>query len=306
MGAWSYQLYQTDTALKVKRQLEEALQSGEDIQQITSELTKQFAHGEIGFVEEFVFWLALADSQWNAGLLLPFVKEKALFWISEIAKTSSAYNNALQYLRIQLLSQQPSPRFPRKRNTYRCQWNYGDIYSYSLESETAKEIGFENRYLLFQKVDETFWYPGHIVPVVYVKITRDKTLPKTAKEYDQLEFVQTGFTKYEERTFPIDGTRPNEDIAEKNKISVTKDAFGFLPEYRAILLNTSKRIVSKNLNYVGNLSSTVPPEKEFIPFSNVNLPEISWNLKWESADEKILKWYKGHNLRGFPIYKQNN
>ena len=31
--------------------------------------------------EEPLFWLALAETQWKLGVLLPDVKEKALYWI---------------------------------------------------------------------------------------------------------------------------------------------------------------------------------------------------------------------------------
>lgn len=37
--------------------------------------------------EEPLFWFALADTQWNWGVLLSPVKEKALYWINQSGST---------------------------------------------------------------------------------------------------------------------------------------------------------------------------------------------------------------------------
>ena len=48
-----------------------------------------------------------------------------------------------------------------------------------------------------------------------------------------------------------------EDIAEKTKFKYEVDEYGFLPEYRILLLNTSKKIIPNNLIYVGNFAKTI-------------------------------------------------
>ena len=310
MGFWGNQLYQNDLALDVKDQLEKALQQNEkNIETITQEIITSYKGVQGNIFEEPAFWLALADTQWRAGVLLPSVKEKAFFWIDQMLEDQDhnrAYSfqkRMLERLRIRLLSHQPPVKFPVKRRTYHCQWNFGDVYAFPLESNFAKQKGYVGEYLLFQKVDEASWYPGHTVPVVYVKMTHDKKLPGTAEEYDRLAFIQTSFSKYEERFNPIDGTRPREDIAEKSKMQFETDEFGLLPEYRVLLLNTSKRIIPKNLIFLGNYQNTMQPKKEFVPFSNINLPVVGWSPKMEPLDEKIIRWYEGHNLRRLSIYQ---
>lgn len=72
-----------------------------------------------------------------------------------------------------------------KKRVYKCQWNLGDVFAYELESDLAKERGLYGRYFLIQKIDEDVWYPGHIVPIVYVKITNDNKLPSNVEEYNQ-------------------------------------------------------------------------------------------------------------------------
>ena len=264
--------------------------------------------------EEPLFWLALADTQWEFGVLLPVVKEKALYWIDESVNmlifksiNTSAKENRIKNLnglRAKLLSTQPKVKKITKKRIYKCQWKYGDVFAYRLESDLAKEKGLYGRYFLIQKVDEGEWYPGHIVPIVYVKITDDINLPSNVEEYNKSEYVQTSFTEYEYRFCPVDMRRPQEDIAEKSKINYQVDEYGFLPQYRARLLNTSKRVIPQKLIYIGNFADVAQPQNEFIPHTKENIVSVAWKLFDETFETRMIKWYCGHNLREFSIYRR--
>ena len=313
MGMWGFELYQNDTSLDVKDKFEELYNAGETVQDITNKLTQDYKSiGDIG--EESLFWLALADTQWNLGVLLPIVKGKALYWIEKSddmlnrqtidISAKAKKKKSLEDLRAKLLSPQPPAKKPTKRRMYKCQWNFGDVFAYQLESDLAKERGLYGRYFLIQKVDEATWDSGIIVPIVYVKITSDVNLPSNVEEYNKLEYVQTWFTKYEDRFLPIDMSRPQEDIAEKSKINYHVDEYGFLPQYRAKLLNTSKRIIPTKLIYVGNFVDAVRPQKEFIPHSKENVVTVAWKQFNETFETKMIKRYCGHNLRELSIYQR--
>lgn len=313
MGMWGFELYQNDTSLDVKDKFEELYNAGETVQDITNKLTQDYKSiGDIG--EESLFWLALADTQWNLGVLLPIVKGKALYWIEKSddmlnrqtidISAKAKKKKTLEDLRAKLLSPQPPAKKPTKRRMYKCQWNFGDVFAYQLESDLAKERGLYGRYFLIQKVDEATWDSGIIVPIVYVKITSDVNLPSNVEEYNKLEYVQTWFTKYEDRFLPIDMSRPQEDIAEKSKINYHVDEYGFLPQYRAKLLNTSKRIIPTKLIYVGNFVDAVRPQKEFIPHSKENVVTVAWKQFNETFETKMIKRYCGHNLRELSIYQR--
>jgi hypothetical protein len=114
------------------------------------------------------------------------------------------------------------------------------------------------------------------------------------------------FSKYEDRFYPIDMSRPQEDIAEKAKINYRTDEYGFLPEYRTTPLNTSKKVIPKNLIYVGNFANATHPQKEFIPHSKENVVSVSWKQFDETFETKMIKRYCGHNLRELSIYDTNN
>lgn len=312
MGMWGYELYQNDTSLDVKDEFVELFNAGKTVLEITDKLIEDYKSIMGDTEEEPLFWFALADTQWNLGVLLPVVKEKALYWIG---KDSSMLNcqtidmsakakrkNSLNDLQTKLLSPQPPVKKPVKKRIYKCQWKLGDVFAYQLESDLAKERGLYGRYFLIQKVDEGIWHPGHIVPIVYVKITSDANLPSNVEDYNRLEYVQTWFTKYEDRFLPIDMSRPQEDIAEKSKMNYQVDEYGFLPQYRAKLLNTSKGVIPTKLIYVGNFVNAVRPQKEFIPHSKENIVTVSWKQFDETFETKMIKRYCGHNLRELSIY----
>ena len=224
MGNWGPGLYQNDITQDVKDDFEESHRAGKPVSEITAKLMADYEDIMGDPAEEPLFWFALADTQWRFGVLLPTVKEKALEWldkgcacppIQKIGFSDEAqWNQTLMQLKKELISPPPSPKRPARRRAYQCPWKIGDVFAYPLKSELAKEKGLYGRYFLIQKVDETVWYPRHIVPIVYVKITKDDTLPANLEEYNQLEYVQSCFTKYENRFWPIDMSRPKEDIAE--------------------------------------------------------------------------------------------
>ena len=275
MGTWGAKLYQNDLSIDIKDQFETLLRDGKTVEEITKQLMDDYNHLTQNPSEEAVFWFALADTQWNWGMLLPYVKDKALLWIDkggdlarwhvENPKSEVTREKVLNDLRYKLLLPQPPAKKISKRRLYKCTWNIGDVFAYQLESDLAKEKGLYGRYFLIQKVDEGTWHPGHIIPIVYIKITKSEKLPINLEEYNELEYVQTWFTKYEERFFPIDAMRPVEDIAEKSRIKYEVDEFGFLPQFRVKLLNLSKKSIPTKLIYIGNFSGANPPEKEFIP-----------------------------------------
>lgn len=314
MGTWGPKLYQDDFAEDIRDYYIDQLRRGKIGINITQELLVKHMIQISDPEEASIFWFALADTQWNLGRLEDKVKEKALEhilkgdnlerWKIENPKMAKAREQILKDLRQKLLSPQPPEKKMSQYKIYRCEWKYGDVYAYKLESDLAQEKGLYGRYLLIQKVDEGLWHPGHIVPIVYVKITNDTNLPSNEEEYNQLEYVQTWFTRFDERFLPIDMSRPQEDIAEKSKINYQVDEYGFLPQYRVTLLNTSKKAIPKKLIYLGNFTNAVSPKNEFIPHSKNNIVAVPWKQFEETFETKMIKLYYGHNLRGLNIYEK--
>ena len=76
MGIWGAELYQNDTSLDIKDEFEELFKNGKTAREITEKLIEDYK-GIMGKPdEEPLFWYALADTQWDFGVLLPEVKKK--------------------------------------------------------------------------------------------------------------------------------------------------------------------------------------------------------------------------------------
>ena len=305
MGAWGANLYQDDVALDIKDEYKDNLRRGKTNEEAMQEIIDKYQELLEDEEDRGVFWLALADTQWNLGRLDEQVKKQALEIIElgiDLKRWESnekLYNKRkeiLEKLKEKLLSPQPEEKRMPKYRTYKCEWKNGDVFAYQLKSEYAKEQGLENRYLIIQKIDEIDWYPCSTIPLVRVKITEGKTIPKTEKEIDELGYIQTDYCLYERRFWGQDASRPLEEQI-KGK-SFNTDEYGLLPEYMASIIITSKNMTKGKLTYLGNYTNVTPPQNEFIPISKLNLPTIDWN----ELEKELIEMYFDHNKRKLKVY----
>jgi len=151
-----------------------------------------------------------------------------------------------------------------KYRIYKCEWKIGDVYAYRFESEIAKEKGYYGRYLLIQKVDEGSWYPGHVVPIVYFRITKDTCLP-SIDDINDIECLIMGLGEIEPE---------------------------IIYDYRSKLLNTSKKIIPKKLIYLGNVD-VVYHNPEYIPKYDVSYA----SFEWKQIEEKMISLYERYSKK---------
>ena len=317
MGAWGAKLYENDTALDIKDRFDD-LRKGKTVEKITKELINEYDCALDDIYEAPTFWFTLADTQWNLGQLSPEVKEQALTWLDKggdlaiwqeknplLAVTRE---KVLAELRQKLNSPQPPKKKMSQRRPYCCEWQIGDVFAYQLESDLAKANGLFGQYFLIQKVDETTWHPGHIIPIVYVKLTNDEILPDCAEAFDRLEYVQTSSNKFDlmvEEFRPAEKNMSKEEFlkkAEEMKARLQFDEYGYLPIFRAKLLNTSKRCISKKLVYIGNFIGTTPPEIEYIWKNIISVPALSWAKFDKTIEVNLIENYFKFNKRQAKIY----
>lgn len=293
MSTWGVKLYQNDTGQDVRDFYKDQLRRGIIGTEITKKLLESYAD-EINDEEDASdFWFALADTQWTLGRLEEFVKVQALLhiknksgvfrWKNEAHKKLMEREKVLAELEHKLNSDQPPEKKIKQYNIYTCEWSYGDVYAYPLDSESAREAGMFGKYFLFHKVGVTTCWPGHVIPIVRVKVTENERLPKTVEEFNALDYVQisTGIlnsiTRYYRGKILVDGTEVNELVTDK---------FGELPEYRLALMNTSKKIIPKKLIFLGNFLDVIPPKLEFVRESDESL-----GFQWKFFDSIILRHY---------------
>lgn len=274
MGAWGAKLYQDDVAQDVKEQYKESLKKGKSNEEATQQVLDEYRPMLNDIDDGPVFWFALAETQWSLGRLLPEVKEQALAcidkgtdqarWERENPKKAPERKKILEDLRIKLNSPMPPMKKISQPKNYKCEWKIGDVYSFKLESDLASEKGVYGRYILFQKIGEMAYYPEHIIPVVWVKITNGDVLPSNEKEYLDLEYVKLAKVSLIRLFGPIDKNRSiEEQFFEKAGRRFDVDESGRLDEYRIYLINTSKRIIPKKLIFLGNFSVENPPKNDY-------------------------------------------
>lgn len=287
MGSWGPKLYQDDVAKDVKSEFTDLLKRGKTSSEATEHLIATYTHLMEDQDDAPVFWFALADTQWDLGILLPDVKEQAFRWLAagtdlrtwqeENPKGAQVREKVLQSLANKLNSPMPPEKRISPYRLYSCEWELGDTFAYRLEGELAKEKGLCGEYLIIHKVDEYIWHPGHVIPIVWVKITKGGAVPHGIEELNSLEFVQTGVTRYENRFLPYDVREPKEETLKKrSEINYFPDSFGFLRHYRTKLISTSKRVIPKRLEYLGKLGNMTPPRGEFIPHDKLAISACSW------------------------------
>ena len=311
MGNWGIGLYQEGFTLDIKIKYKYKLHMGKSDIEAIKEILEEYKDFLRDAQYVPLFWFAIADTQWNLGRLKEDVKNEALKYIEQGTdlerwkKDEKLYKkrkDVLEKLKEKLLSPQPKEKKISKYRLYRCEWSNGDTFAYQLKSEFAKENNLDGIYLIIQKTGEQEYYIGHIIPLVRIKLTKDKVIPKTEKEINDLEYIQTDACPFERRLWGFSADKPiEEQIAGK---TFETDEYGLLPEYILSLIITSKNMYKNQLIYLGKYENIEPPKKEFIPLNEASLPLV----EWKELEEEVIKMYFGHNKRKYQLYnkKENN
>lgn len=309
MGTWGPGLYQNDVAEDVKAIFCDQLHRGKTSEQITEELIEKYMEALNDTDDSFHFWCALADTQWNYGRLIPRVKQKALecidgsdkdlaSWMEVNPSKSKQRKLAIEKLQTKLNTPQPPEKRVSQYRLYQCPWKIGDVFALPLSEEVAESSGFAGQYLLIEKVSECIWHPGHMIPVVHLKLTKDGKLPACVAEYDQLEYVQIRAVPYSWRDFPIIGSSPLLSDEELMRNTFETDEFGDMPSYRIGLITTSRRSLPSSLTYLGNFSDAKYPPKEYIFPKRDDVVTVSW----KDLPAVAVKRYWELNRKQLSIY----
>lgn len=283
MGAWGTNLYSNDSACDIRGDYVDELKRGKTNEEATQELINK-NHDIMGDAEEEpLFWFALADTQWNYGRLLPEVKEKALYFLSQDKELQRwqasgqrqliAWRKTLNALKEKLESPQPDVKKVSKYRLYQCKWQLGDVFAYRFSSIYSNEKGFEGKYTVFRKISEDTWWPGHIVPVVQVY----KWISNDIPSIDKLSSLNL--------------------LPAFNSPSVLDKFPNKKPDYEIKLLSESEKVIPiDNLTFLGNL-----PGDDLIPFrgheywtgySAVGWESSRYNEKFEHyVIDMYLAWY---------------
>lgn len=275
MGAWGTSLYANDTTCDIRGDYLDQLRRGKSNEETTKELILKYQELGGDPEEEPLFWFALADTQWNYGRLLPEVKEKALYflgqdeelerWRESGEKQLKAWKNTLNKLEEKLRSPQPPEKKVSKYRLYQCKWKLGDVFAYRFSSEYSREKGFYGQHVVFRKVSEDTWWPGHIVPVVEVYKWIGEDIPPLNVLLN-MRLLEQGFYPTALQNYPL-----------------------LKKEFLIKLLSTSQRVIPKdNLSFLGNV-----PGDGLFPFCEpdffTNYTAVGWEGQgYNNSFEKYI------------------
>ena len=175
---------------------EDSIRRGVTPQEASDQLLEQHVDLLDDTDDGVLFWAALAETLWSFGYLDEDVKSKALSCMDELP--DEELTSDLKKCRQKICSPMRKPKKRSPYRFYRCPWQIGDVFLLS-RRETAGED--QNIQFLIQKIGEKEMWPGHITPIVYVKMATSIEVPLSLSAYNALHYLRTGATRFEFRFF---------------------------------------------------------------------------------------------------------
>lgn len=172
MGTSGSKLFNDDLANDVRGDYLDSLRRGKENLQATDYIIERYMDS-LSEEEEPIFWFALADTQWEYGRLEPRIKEKAKYFLDhpypyewKNEELADKWSKTLEQLKEKLNTPQPEEKKISKYRLYRCEWRLGDVFAYQFHGDYSKEANVYGKYIVFRKIAETTYWPGHIIPIV--------------------------------------------------------------------------------------------------------------------------------------------
>jgi hypothetical protein len=176
MGTWGTGLYSDDMACDIRDEYKDILGDGISEPEATKLLLQQWENELSDPDVAPVFWLTLADVQWNLGRLQEQVRQEALTiiengsdltrWLQD-KKLEKKRKVVLERLEQKLNTTQPAEKKVKKRYIASTDWNLGDVYSFRLQSgkfALLHVIGFHQDKGGRGSVCEILEWTGEIIP----------------------------------------------------------------------------------------------------------------------------------------------
>lgn len=101
--------------------------------------------------KDFLFWVALADAQWEYGRLVDDVKNKAIEYIEKDERLKK-WEIEVEEIKEKLNKKQPKERDVYKRVCLKANWKVGDFLLCQIKNEELKEHKWYEKYILLQVI----------------------------------------------------------------------------------------------------------------------------------------------------------
>lgn len=304
MGSWGNGLYDNDTALDIKDGFEGLLADGCAPDEITGKI-KNLNEALLRDDEDSViFWLVLADLEWNNGYLDEQVLQNALEYIddgtSEAPEKPHIYSKrVLLSLKKKLLKEPKKTRVSKasKKTPHQRRWSIGDVFAYPIKSDDAVNIGLGGEYFVIHVVGEYEDDRKKIIPIARVKVTKGGKIPVNSADINSLEYVLISHFSYN-YNYLMFRDEAATAIRDDGTIELEhhRDELGLFPVFIMRLDIPAKKHLD-GLIYIGNHDNIDPPKIEFTP-SGVSIQLVLWKY----FENSLVYDYKLYNLRQASFY----
>ena len=257
-------VFDSDLADEVRNLYIDALRRGKEGCDVTKQLIFDYESALLDDDDAPIFWLALADVQWDMGRLDELVKQNALVHIDKELQIQRSLEKtiALTGLRDKLSSPQPVMKKVKQYSFYHTDWKIGDVFAYRLDCDSTDYPDYRNMYMYFVVKGTDTWHPGHTIPVVYVYWTISKLL---------LSLGQIQKHEYLPQFY--------KPIVYENNPAMSK-------KYSLALICTSARIIpKKRLTYLGNIENI-----KMIGSEDPSAFHVAWKRFDKYMVENYLNW----------------
>jgi hypothetical protein len=227
----------------IKNEYLELRRDGTGREQALSILEKRYS-AEINEAPEddgAIFWISLADGQWENREISAETAEKAICALTVLEGSEWRISKADISRRRMWYSHSPMPekKIGIIRRKFRCEWEIGDTFAYQLSGSAAEQNNVSGQFILMRKVSDVEFGDGRLFPVVTLSLWAEKPFPQTTAEFCSVPLLK-----------------------------LSRGRFGLpdsLYEYRTqIVIRSQKQLRSIPLIYVGNFSGVPDPEDEVI------------------------------------------
>lgn len=295
MGTWGYGLFENDYAMDLKEEIESYLDSRAPLTHIISELRKIYLMKNIDEIESFQFWIVVGYTFWQKGYISKATTKKAIDSIEAYTKRLDSTFDGYQTMvdELNMIKEKLTTKtlgVKRKRLSYICPWNIGDVYALPIKDDPYGEHPLIGEYFILHKVGEYDKYKGNVYPIVEIKVTQNGRLPETIDDIEKLPYVivlREKSTEYSHNnTSILNQLKPYDQNA---KHSYFIDESGFLRFYQFKIYGNSIDEIPTDVIFIGNMKHIKPPVD-----ANYYLPEFESISMCYWKDLENLLCFKTH------------
>lgn len=304
MAIWGPKLFESDCTCDISDEFHDLINSGASPEEAKQVVLTSFSEAFSDQDEKDRARLALADLLHSVGALSENERMNILeylqhggdisFWEENAPHLVTRRKNELRRLE-KRISTVKSNKVSKPKSKKQLPWEVGQIYALPIQNAPESLINMQNEYILLYFFGETDPINGYRIPLAWAKLTHNGKLPRDAKEFNELPFVQVAHTAMGERFDPFISA---ETLPKEYVQNYIPDEWGYLREYDMMVYESRGNHPPKTLQLLGSFDGIAPPPYNYRRYKS------AIGAAWKYLEENILHNYWLHNLHQALVYKR--